>query len=111
RIIDMDTDSQQMFEEAGLMESFVDSTDIVVAYRGRHRWAQTIIQSPFEEEDVEIDRLRESGVYLITGGLGGIGFEIAKDLANRVPNVKLILIGRSEFPPRNQWEQYLENKD
>ncbi|MDC7777729.1 non-ribosomal peptide synthetase/type I polyketide synthase [Bacillus cereus] len=111
RTIDMDTDSQQMFEEAGLMESFVDSTDIVVAYRGRHRWAQTIIQSPFEEEDVEIDRLREGGVYLITGGLGGIGFEIAKDLANRVPNVKLILIGRSEFPPRNQWEQYLENKD
>ncbi|PEC57630.1 KR domain-containing protein, partial [Bacillus wiedmannii] len=58
-----------------------------------------------------IDRLREGGVYLITGGLGGIGFEIAKDLANRVPNVKLILIGRSEFPPRNQWEQYLKNKD
>ena len=51
-------------------------------------------------------RLREGGVYLITGGLGRIGLVLAEYLARTV-RAKLILIGRSAFPGRDKWEQWL----
>ncbi len=38
--------------------------------------------------------LKEQGVYLITGGLGGMGFEISKEILTRT-NSKLVLIGRT----------------
>ena len=40
--------------------------------------------------------LRQGGVYLITGGLGGVGFIFARYLAQRY-QAKLILIGRSSL--------------
>jgi NAD(P)-dependent dehydrogenase (short-subunit alcohol dehydrogenase family)/acyl carrier protein len=60
-----------------------------------------------EHQDVCATRLREQGVYLITGGLGGIGFVFAEHLAKTV-NAKLILTGRTALPPREHWPQWLE---
>ena len=51
-------------------------------------------------------RLRKGGVYLITGGLGRIGLVLAEYLARTV-RAKLILMGRSAFPGRDEWEQWL----
>ncbi|MFJ8229748.1 SDR family NAD(P)-dependent oxidoreductase [Streptomyces sp. NPDC094448] len=38
---------------------------------------------------------RNGGVYLLTGGLGGIGTLVARDMADRTRNVTLVLTGRS----------------
>ncbi len=54
-------------------------------------------------------RLRKNGVYLITGGLGGIGLELAKFLAQS--SAKLVLTGRSSFPIRDTWDQWLTAHD
>ncbi|MDY7092284.1 MAG: amino acid adenylation domain-containing protein, partial [Acidobacteriota bacterium] len=51
-------------------------------------------------------RLREGGVYLITGGLGGLGLEVARELVRR-GRVRLVLLGRREVPPREQWPALL----
>jgi len=51
-------------------------------------------------------RLRERGVYLITGGLGGVGMVLAEFLAKEV-KAKIILTGRSEIPVKEQWYQWL----
>ncbi len=40
--------------------------------------------------------LKSNGVYLITGGLGGLGYQLAQDLAARY-QAKLVLTGRSEL--------------
>jgi amino acid adenylation domain-containing protein len=40
-------------------------------------------------------RVRPGGAYLITGGWGGIGLTLARELARLAPGVKLILLGRS----------------
>ncbi len=50
---------------------------------------------------------REHGVYLITGGLGSVGLELAERLA-RGFHAKLVLVGRSSFPPREEWESLAE---
>ena len=74
----------------------------VVAYRGRHRWVQTA-------EPVRLDAapgipglLRKGGTYLITGGLGGIGFVLAHYLAREL-QARLVLVGRTELPDRDAW--------
>jgi len=55
-------------------------------------------------------RLKIGGVYLITGGLGGIGLALAEFLAARV-QAKLILVGRSALPDRKQWADRLATHD
>ncbi|MBY0574709.1 MAG: SDR family NAD(P)-dependent oxidoreductase, partial [Undibacterium sp.] len=39
--------------------------------------------------------LKDNGVYLITGGIGGLGLIFARDIASKVNHAKLILTGRS----------------
>ncbi|NJM65768.1 MAG: SDR family NAD(P)-dependent oxidoreductase [Acaryochloris sp. RU_4_1] len=71
-----------------------------VAYRGRHRWKQTFDSIRLETADSEKNRhLRLGGVYLITGGLGGMGLTLADCLAQTV-QAKLILVSRSSASPQ-----------
>ncbi|BAZ54105.1 beta-ketoacyl synthase [Nostoc sp. NIES-4103] len=79
-----------------------------IAYRGHHRWVQTY--EPLRLDNDQLPKLRQEGVYLITGGLGGIGLEIAEYLAQTV-KAKLILISSSAFPSTNEWEQWLVTHD
>jgi acyl transferase domain-containing protein/acyl carrier protein len=46
--------------------------------------------------------LRPDAGYLITGGLGALGLLFAKHLARRGAR-RLILVGRTALPPRDQW--------
>ncbi|HEX5709535.1 MAG TPA: LLM class flavin-dependent oxidoreductase, partial [Pyrinomonadaceae bacterium] len=58
----------------------------------------------------ETARLRERGVYLITGGLGGVGLVLAEHLARTV-GARLALVGRSAFPARERWRRWLATHD
>jgi NAD(P)-dependent dehydrogenase (short-subunit alcohol dehydrogenase family)/acyl carrier protein len=82
-----------------------------VAYRGGHRWLQTYEAVKADESSDETPRiLRNGGIYLITGGLGGIGLVLSEYLARTV-RAKLVLTGRSTFPAKNEWNQWLETHD
>ena len=48
----------------------------VVAYRGAHRWTQVFEQIKLDKPQQRSRRLREGGVYLITGGYGRIWFDL-----------------------------------
>ncbi|MDF5735722.1 MULTISPECIES: type I polyketide synthase [unclassified Nostoc] len=91
-------------------EFTADQTEDVVAYRGHHRWVQTFETVRLNERIGGKTKLRQGGVYLITGGLGGIGLVLAEYLAKTV-QAKLILIGRKGLPKRSQWEQWLATHD
>src|SRR5262249_4001806 len=54
--------------------------------------------------------LKDSGTYLITGGLGDIGLVTAEHLA-RSHKTKLVLVGRESLPPRAAWAACLEPAD
>ncbi len=53
--------------------------------------------------------LRRRGVYLITGGLGGLGLEVAEHLAETV-QARLVLVGRSAFPERERWDEWIASR-
>ena len=82
----------------------------VLAYRNAQRLKQVFQPLSLSAPTVEPERLRQSGVYLITGGLGGIGLALAGYLAESV-QAKLVLITRSEFPQADTWPHWLQNHD
>ncbi|NIM15012.1 MAG: amino acid adenylation domain-containing protein [Candidatus Aminicenantes bacterium] len=84
----------------------LQSSERVIAYRGNYRWVETYKPVRLEEIDGAVPRLKEKGVYLITGGLGNVGFILAKYLA-KTYRARLILTGRTILPPRLEWESYL----
>jgi acyl transferase domain-containing protein/non-ribosomal peptide synthetase component F len=94
----------QTLSDQVLAELMTPMPDAVVAYRGHHRWVPHF--EPLQLEMEPSPRLREKGVYLITGGLGGIGLALAQHLAQSV-QATLILLGRSEFPNRQDWDTWL----
>ncbi|HET8840399.1 MAG TPA: SDR family NAD(P)-dependent oxidoreductase, partial [Ktedonobacteraceae bacterium] len=81
----------------------------VVALRGSSRWIQTFEAMELADEQSIPTVLRPGGVYLITGGLGGIGLIMASYLA-RVAHARLVLVGRSELPPRHEWSRILDEQ-
>lgn len=83
-----------------------DLFEPVIAYREQQRWAQSFEPLPIGSFRAEEHHLPTQGVYLITGGLGRFGLAIAKYLA-KTTQAKLILTGRSEFPERYQWDDWL----
>jgi len=84
--------------------------DTTVAYRGDQRWVQTFEPVRIESAASNQTRLREGGTYLITGGLGGVGLVLAEHLA-RTQRAKLVLTGRSAFPEKADWNQWLTRHD
>ncbi|MFJ7041977.1 SDR family NAD(P)-dependent oxidoreductase [Streptomyces sp. NPDC101112] len=69
-----------------------------VAWRASRRLARTPVASPGTTRTTA-DVLPPNGTYLITGGAGGLGSALARDLAERgAPD--LVLTGRTPTPPR-----------
>jgi len=48
--------------------------------------------------------LRPDGSYLVTGGLDGVGFEVARWMVAKGAK-HLILLGRKQLPPRESWDK------
>ena len=93
--------------------------ELGLAYRGGRRFVQQLIPLRLDPPqprpdpapqpdakaagDLTAPPWRERGVYLITGGLGGVGLLLAAELAARC-RARLVLTARSPLPPRGAWE-------
>ena len=110
RAVDVDSPAAGSPAQARLVDRLVQELgsapkDDVVAYRGGERWVRVF--DPIRlEETPDVSWARAGGVYLITGGLGGIGLEVAEHLA-RVAKAKLVLLGRTALPPEEGWADWL----
>jgi acyl transferase domain-containing protein/NAD(P)-dependent dehydrogenase (short-subunit alcohol dehydrogenase family)/acyl carrier protein len=80
--------------------------ETVLAYREGERYHQAFEPVPLPAPAGSPSPLREGGVYLITGGTGGLGLALAGHLA-RTAGAKLVLTGSTPLPPREEWEPYL----
>ncbi len=89
-------------------ELYASVDDGLYAYRNNVRWQ---LQYDHAGDDVQqtrqSPRIKQQGVYLITGGLGGIGYVMATELAKQF-KAKLVLINRTPLPLRNEWSSWLK---
>ncbi|NVM91278.1 acyl transferase domain-containing protein/acyl carrier protein [Variovorax sp. SG517] len=107
RVVDVVLPAPESTAEADLVRRVVEEAgssadDFVVAYRGPHRWTKHY--EPVPAQAAGTQRLRQGGVYLITGGLGGVGLAMARHLCKHW-QAKLVLMGRTPLPARADWER------
>ncbi|MFF8970305.1 beta-ketoacyl synthase N-terminal-like domain-containing protein [Streptomyces sp. NPDC014995] len=74
----------------------------VVAIREGAAWASRLVPSGAGADRAPL-RCRQDGTYLVTGGLGTLGGEIARWLVERGAR-RLVLAGRGGLPPRSRWD-------
>ncbi|MBD2750179.1 SDR family NAD(P)-dependent oxidoreductase [Microvirga sp. BT688] len=74
----------------------------IVAHRGSNRYVQDLRRKAIPEGG-EIP-LRQRGTVIITGGFGGIGLTVAKELATS-RDARIVLISRTKLPERLQWQE------
>ena len=113
-------DIQYPFEENSISEThlaklinemfYESDSNPLVAYRNGQRWIPCYETLQDESELNSGVQIIPEGVYIITGGLGGMGFSIAQDLVFK-KGANVILLHRSPFPDRTQWADYLTNLD
>lgn len=94
-----------------LNECKYETYNYITSYRNNKRYIEVIDKIDIKNVSDSGIKIRENGVYIITGGMGGIGREISKYLSKK-NKVHLILINRSSMPPQENWNEIVEqNKD
>ncbi|MEV6810769.1 SDR family NAD(P)-dependent oxidoreductase [Micromonospora sp. NPDC051296] len=88
-----------------LGELVADQSRPAVAYRGGRRWLPGVEPARLPDPDRFGDALRPGGVYLVVGGLGGIGLSLAASLASLPATV--VLTRRERFPAPEEWTTWL----
>ncbi len=91
-------------------ELFAQPGTRVIAWRNGVRWERHLAAFKQPAGVAPVQRLRQGGVYLLTGGLGGIGGLMAEWLA-REYRAKLVLIGRTPLPQRSDWDDWLDKHE
>lgn len=106
-VVSVESGQEEQLITALIAELVTPTSEQIIAYRGRNRWVQDFEPVQLHQRNFH---LREKGVYLITGGLGGVGLLLAEYLAQTV-QAKLILVGRSAFPDQDEWSEWLSTYD
>ena len=78
-------------------------TDPVVAYRSDERWIESLADAG-ADGNILHQRLKDKGVYLITGGLSDLGLGIAESLARNF-RARLVLVDRTPLPPPHRSQE------
>ncbi|HAN17208.1 MAG: hypothetical protein A2X13_05965 [Bacteroidetes bacterium GWC2_33_15] len=98
--VDLRNDKAQLAEDLNI-ELKTIIKDKVIGYRNGQRWIQCFENVEIKEDNsIDFSTIKPNGVYLITGGLGGIGFVLSEYLLKEY-NVNLILTGRTALPERS----------
>ncbi len=83
----------------------------VVAWRSGVRWQRFLGRQRFPAPAPgSLPQLAKGGVYLLTGGFGGIAVEIARWLATAY-QARLVLIGRTPLPASEDRDDWLARHD
>jgi acyl transferase domain-containing protein/thioesterase domain-containing protein len=103
-LIDTDPAGDHATTAAAVVTELFEGGDAVVAHRGGRRLVPTLERVPIGD-DGSSPGFRFGGNYLVTGGLGGIGFEIARHLAQQ-HGANLAVVASRAVPTgaaRSEW--------
>ncbi|KFF06341.1 SDR family NAD(P)-dependent oxidoreductase [Flavobacterium reichenbachii] len=91
----------ELFE---IIKSEFQSTDIEVRYQENERESRTL--QPIHTNQIvnESFKIKDDGVYIITGGAGGLGKIFAQYLSSKAKKCKIILVGRSVLSEEKEAE-------
>jgi len=106
--VDLDAGEPDEYAARVLDELECTLGDEDVAYRDGQRWVLRFEEAGIGREEKQPLPFKQKGLYLVSGGLGGIGTEIAKHLLERY-GARLLIIGRTALGekggPHNEQER------
>ncbi len=76
-----------------------------VAYRGDVRLVPRLVAAERATADAAAAVLPRDGLYLLVGGLGGVGRQLALSLARGL-GARLLMVGRTVLPERSSWPRH-----
>jgi len=85
------------------------TSEQIIAFRGRQRLVQHYVPVSIDKPATPRSCFKHNGVYLIVGGLGGVGLTLATFLAREF-KARLILTSRSGLPPKTEWNGITHEK-
>ncbi len=108
-----------------LYAELVTASDTIIALRGAARFTRSYqsmalnstTDAPLaqagdaaaNDDAISAVSIRDQGVYLITGGTGGLGLVAAETLAQQAA-VKLALVARRRLPERQYWQALIDQQ-
>ncbi|PFJ51511.1 SDR family NAD(P)-dependent oxidoreductase [Bacillus thuringiensis] len=108
RCIDIDENT----ETEAIVSEIMDSAPAFrVSYRDGMRYLEELRKVNNIEAVRNDTEITDDGVYIITGGTGGLGLEVGKYLAAKNNKVRLGLVNRSKLPDRNTWGELLKKNE
>ncbi|GEM_PF-1170817 len=105
--IDFGSEGVEEHAERLAAEWSYETEELSVAYRSGVRKLPVIEKVKLKSEQDEPIPFKHGEFYIITGGLGGIGVELARFLLESY-QARLLLIGRSPLPNHSQLEQSMQ---
>lgn len=109
-LLDLDGEMDETWVAASaaaiVNEARADDADQFVAMRSGRRFAFRYESTTLPAAPATDLPLRDGGVYLVTGGLSGIGAAFAEWLAVHA-RARLVLTSRTPLPPRDAWDAWL----
>ena len=107
KIIDISSDDSSYLWKQVAYDLCLKNSHGVVALRHSQRFLREWVKCDKQAITQTIQNtLRDQGVYLITGGLGGLGLLLAQHLSSIKP-LRLVLVSRKILPPRHEWESWI----
>ncbi len=89
-------------------EVFRQSEYYQIAIREGRKYYPQLTPVDLDAIDNSTTGIKEQGVYVITGGTGGIGLQLAQHIALQ-HQVKLVFISRSRLPVRETWDELIQS--
>ncbi len=106
--LEPDTGATQTDRDDVLRELSLDKGEPEVVYRRGRRLTPRLEKMDMRRAERREPPIQQGGVYLVSGGLGGIGTHLVTFLMTAFA-AKLIVIGRTTLPDREQWPGYLSD--
>jgi len=103
-VIDMDDKTSLKTALSNLSDPKVN---VLNGFRDNVKYIEKIVYEDIDEVDTDDTEIKDNGVYVITGGLGGLGLEIAKRISID-HKVKFAFINRSKLPEGQDLEKELK---
>ncbi|MCX8131980.1 MAG: SDR family NAD(P)-dependent oxidoreductase [Clostridia bacterium] len=92
-------------DTGGIIEKLIDNRvspmDSRIRYQGGKRYVSTCEEVDVSQNEASVP-WKDRGIYLITGGMGGLGLIFAREIAQKASGTTLILTGRSGLDGEKQ---------
>ncbi|MBW4511501.1 MAG: amino acid adenylation domain-containing protein [Scytonematopsis contorta HA4267-MV1] len=109
RHIDLEVKPVEVNAEHILQELHTPTGEEEIAYRNGRRLVSSLAPVDILRQETQDIPLKQGGIYLVTGGLGGIGTYLSQFLIEEYC-AKLIIVGRTPLPNKTEWSNHFHQK-